>query len=55
MLKRLEFGLRREVEGQSTAPTARTGTDEVPEGYRRLVEEYYKALARSGRGGGGGG
>lgn len=55
MLKRLEFGLRREVEGQSAAPAARSGTDEVPEGYRKLVEEYYKALARSGRGGGGGG
>jgi hypothetical protein len=23
-----------------------SGTDEVPEGYRKLVEEYYRALSR---------
>ncbi|MEQ9398861.1 MAG: DUF4175 family protein [Longimicrobiales bacterium] len=53
MLKRLEFGLRREVEGEGERRATLTGSDEVPAGYRALVEEYYKALARSGRPGGG--
>jgi hypothetical protein len=46
-LKRIEFTLRREVEGEvdRSAPTL-TGTDEVPDGYRALVEEYYRSLAR---------
>jgi hypothetical protein len=46
-LKRIEFTLRREVEGEAdaSAPTL-TGTDEVPDGYRTLVEEYYRSLAR---------
>ncbi len=52
-LKRLEFGLRREVEGDSSRGATLRGADEVPEGYRELVEEYYRALAR-GRSGGGG-
>ena len=25
------------------------GSDEVPEGFRKLVEEYYRALSRGGR------
>jgi hypothetical protein len=46
-LKRIEFTLRREVEGEAdrSAPTL-TGSDEVPDGYRSLVEEYYRSLAR---------
>lgn len=50
-LMRLEFTLRREVEGEATrsAPTL-TGTDEVPDGYRALVEEYYRSLARGATG-----
>lgn len=47
-LKRLEFGLRREVEGEADRRVTLTGSDEVPDGYRRLVEEYYRALARGG-------
>jgi hypothetical protein len=45
-LKRLEFGLRREVEGESERRATLSGSDEVPDGYRNLVEEYYRALAR---------
>ncbi len=52
-LKRLEFGLRREVEGESDRRATLTGGDDVPDGYRRLVEEYYRALARGGTGPGG--
>ena len=53
-LKMLEFGLRREVEGGDAAVGGLRGSDEVPEAYRALVEEYYRALAK-GRGGGGDG
>ncbi len=52
-LKRLEFGLRREVEGEPEQGATLTGSDEVPDGYRALVEEYYRALARGRPGGGG--
>ncbi len=52
-LKRLEFGLRREVEGEGERRATLTGSDEVPPGYRELVEEYYRALARGARPGGG--
>jgi Domain of unknown function (DUF4175) len=52
-LKRLEFGLRRQVEGETGRGVTLTGSDEVPDGYRKLVEEYYRALAR-GRARGGG-
>ena len=52
-LRRLEFGLRREVEGGDERGAALTAADEVPEGYRELVEEYYRALARGGRAAGG--
>ena len=53
-LKRLEFGLRREVDGESDRRATLSGSEEVPDGYRDLVEEYYRALARA-RGGSGGG
>ncbi|MGD8289909.1 MAG: hypothetical protein PVI31_14860 [Gemmatimonadota bacterium] len=45
-LKRMEFGLRREVEGETGRNPTLTGSDEVPDGYQTLVEEYYRALAR---------
>ncbi|MCA1789295.1 MAG: hypothetical protein LC667_05385, partial [Thioalkalivibrio sp.] len=47
-LKRLEFGLRRDVEGEGPQRARLTGSDDVPEGYRALVEEYYRMLARGG-------
>jgi hypothetical protein len=46
-LKRIEFGLRRDVEGETTRGATLTGSDDVPEGYRTLVEEYYRSLART--------
>jgi hypothetical protein len=51
-LKRIEFLLRREVEGETAGRAALTGTDEVPAGFRKMVEEYFKNLARGGSGGG---
>ena len=50
-MKRVEFLLRREVEGESAGRAALTGTDEVPSGFRRMVEEYFRNLARGGGGG----
>lgn len=47
-LKQLEFGLRRRVEGQGPERASLSGSDDVPEGFRKLVEEYYKALSRGG-------
>lgn len=52
-LKRLEFQLRREVEGDGPGRAALSGSDEVPSGFRRMVEEYFRNLARRGGGGGG--
>ena len=49
-LKRLEFSLRRDVEGEAERGATLTGADEVPDGYRRLVEEYYRTLARGSSG-----
>ena len=51
-LKRIEFGLRREVEGETQRGATLTGNDEVPDGYRALVEEYYRSLARGTAGAG---
>jgi hypothetical protein len=47
-LQRLEFRLRREVEGEATERAVLQGSDEVPEGFRALVEEYFRALSRAG-------
>ncbi|MCH7933722.1 MAG: hypothetical protein IIC36_06960 [Gemmatimonadetes bacterium] len=46
-LKQLEFGLRRELEGEDQDRVFVSGSDEVPTGFRRLVEEYYRALSRT--------
>ena len=55
-LQRVEFRLRREVEGDARERAVLRGSDDVPEGFRKLVEEYFRALAREGgRGGGPGG
>jgi hypothetical protein len=54
-LRRLEFVLRREVEGERAGRAALTGTDDVPAGFRRMVDEYFRNLARRGGTGQGGG
>ncbi|HIF07111.1 MAG TPA: hypothetical protein EYQ64_09220 [Gemmatimonadetes bacterium] len=46
-LKQLEFGLRRELEGEGEDRVFVSGSDDVPTGFRRLVEDYYRALSRS--------
>lgn len=46
-LKQLEFSLRRELEGEGEDRVFIGGSNEVPEGFRLLVDEYYRALSRS--------
>jgi hypothetical protein len=45
-LKRFEFGLRRKVEDVTNDQPALASTDEVPRGFRDLVEEYYRTLSK---------
>ncbi|UCC81487.1 MAG: hypothetical protein JSW46_10740 [Gemmatimonadota bacterium] len=44
-LKEFEYVLRRQLGGGDERELLLTGSDDVPPGYRELVEEYYKALA----------
>ena len=50
-LKQLEFGLRRELEGDGEDRAFLSGSEDVPTGFRKLVEEYYRALSRVPGGG----
>jgi len=48
-MKRFEYALRRELAGEGAGrEPSLAGSDEVPEGFREWVEEYYRALARGG-------
>lgn len=51
-LKDFEFNLRKELLGDAAAERLYlAGSDDVPEGYRELVEQYYRELSRRGGGG----
>ncbi len=43
--RRLELSLRRQILGERAARSLITGSGEVPEEYRELVEEYFRALS----------
>jgi hypothetical protein len=45
-LKAFEFALRRKIEGPETAQLRLGGSDEVPAGFRALVDQYYRSLAK---------
>jgi len=47
-LKLLEYVLRRQAQGEGQRPVL-TDSDALPPGWRALVEEYYKALARDAK------
>ncbi len=47
-LKRFEFGLRRRVDADGNTVVL-SGTEEMPEEFRKLVEQYFRSLARTGR------
>jgi hypothetical protein len=44
-LKKFEFGLRRKVETGNDSLSL-SGSDQVPDGFRQAIEEYYRSLAR---------
>jgi hypothetical protein len=46
--KQFEYALRRKIEGGDKDQLFLSGSDEVPAGYRDLVEEYYRSLSRTG-------
>lgn len=46
-LRELEYGLRRSLLETDAQRLLLTGSDDVPPGYRELVEEYYRRLAES--------
>ena len=45
-MKRFEYGLRRRVEGDANQVLL-SGSDEVPEQFRKLVEQYYRSLSKA--------
>jgi len=45
-VKQFEYRLRRELGMADDQKLLLSGSDEVPEGFRKMVEEYYRALAR---------
>ena len=47
-LKRLEFGLRRQVESGDEAVVL-AGSDEVPDEFKKMVAEYYRSLGKTPR------
>lgn len=47
-LKMFEYYLRRLADAESGRRPSLADSDEVPESYRRMVEEYFRALARGG-------
>ncbi len=46
-LKRLEFGLRRELRQDGRDEVLLSGSGAVPDSYRRLVEQYFKSLSQT--------
>ena len=44
-MKRFEFSLRRQAEMKGSEVFL-SGADDVPEEYRKLVEQYYKSLSK---------
>ena len=46
-VKRFEFGLRRAAGESDAERLLLSGSDEVPPGFRQLIEEYYRSLSRS--------
>ena len=44
-LKKFEFGLRRKT-GAGNDSLSLSGSDQVPDGFRQAIEEYYRSLAK---------
>ena len=46
-IKRFEYTLRRRLDANASQVFL-SGTDDVPEQYRKLVEQYYRSLSKGG-------
>jgi hypothetical protein len=44
-LKKFEFALRRKAESGNDSLSL-SGSDQVPDGFRQAIEEYYRSLAK---------
>ena len=44
-LKKFEFGLRRKADTGNESLSL-SGSDQVPDGFRQAIEEYYRSLAK---------
>jgi hypothetical protein len=44
-LKKFEFGLRRKAETGNDSLSL-SGSDQVPDGFRQAIEEYYRSLSK---------
>jgi hypothetical protein len=44
-LKKVEFSLRRKADAGNDSLSL-SGSDQVPEGFRQAIEEYYRSLAK---------
>lgn len=49
-MKQVEFRLRRDFAAEDEEQLLLHSSGDVPEAYRELVEEYFRALSRGGRG-----
>jgi hypothetical protein len=47
-IKRFEYTLRRKLDA-SNSEVFLSGSDDVPEQYRKLVEQYYRSLSKGGK------
>jgi hypothetical protein len=45
-LKKFEFSLRRKADSTGNESLSLSGSDQVPEGFRQAIEEYYRSLAK---------
>jgi hypothetical protein len=45
-LKKFEFGLRRKADAETNDSLSLSGSDQVPDGFRQAIEEYYRSLAK---------
>ena len=45
-LRRFEFNLRRKLGASTAEQLFLSGSDDAPAEYRKLIEDYYRALAK---------
>jgi hypothetical protein len=45
-LKKFEFTLRRKADATTNESLSLSGSDQVPDGFRQAIEEYYRSLSK---------